>query len=461
MRIGIGITTHNRYDVFKNTYNKIKEFLPPNAKLVVVDDASSIPVPEATYRFETNVGIAKAKNKVFELLDDCDHIFTFDDDCWPIAKDWWKPYVESSEPHLNYIFVRYINEQEVGDSHLLYRDSKIEAFTHPRGCMLYIDHKCLDEVGGMDERFNRWGFEHVAYSNRIFNAGLTSFRYMDIPGSDKLFYSLDEHLDVKSTVDLTERRKYLLQSRPLFNASYSSKEYCKYKPEVEQQKKEFKNNVILTSYFAGLDDPQGREPFKPYFNILSDLINSVGDNKIVILHNCFDDIKPPKNVELIKTETYLQPYFQRWISYYQYLKNNKYDAVWIVDSTDVQMLRDPYNTIDDKHIYTGDEPIKLFCQWMLNNHRVPFLTKFIQNNRNLDLLNAGVLGGTYENVLEFIHQMVRIYSDEKANVGAVDMGLFNYVARHEMGDKLYYGRDITTIFKSFDVDNKEAIWKHK
>ena len=73
--IGIGITTHNRYETFSKTLVEIKRYAPKDAKIVVVDDASDIPVPEATFRFDTNVGIAAGKNKCMELLDECDHLF--------------------------------------------------------------------------------------------------------------------------------------------------------------------------------------------------------------------------------------------------------------------------------------------------------------------------------------------------------------------------------------------------
>ena len=86
-KIGIGITTHNRYEVFTHTLKKIREFAPLGTKIAIVDDASKAPVPEATYRFNTNVGIAVAKNKCFELLEDCEHIFLFDDDTYPLVNN--------------------------------------------------------------------------------------------------------------------------------------------------------------------------------------------------------------------------------------------------------------------------------------------------------------------------------------------------------------------------------------
>ena len=61
--IGVAITTHNRRDIARDTVGKWKAMLPDGAVIVVIDDASAIPFPNADYRFNENVGIAKAKNK--------------------------------------------------------------------------------------------------------------------------------------------------------------------------------------------------------------------------------------------------------------------------------------------------------------------------------------------------------------------------------------------------------------
>lgn len=228
MRIGIGISTHNRYGIFKTTYKNIKKFAPLGAKIVVVDDASDVPVKEATFRFDKNQGIAKTKNKLLELLDDCKHVFLFDDDTHPVIDNWWKPYVESPEPHLMYIF-EHFKSRQLGDTKVIFEDIEHKAYTHPRGCMLYIDSSILPVVGGFDEEYARWGFEHVDYSNRIYNNRLTSFRFQDVQGSEHFFYSADEHEAVSSTVTGVERSRYLESMRPKFKASYKSDKFCAYK----------------------------------------------------------------------------------------------------------------------------------------------------------------------------------------------------------------------------------------
>lgn len=74
-------------------------------------------MPEATYRFEENVGIARHKNKCLELLADagCEHLFLFDDDAYPLVEDWWRPYVDSPEPHLMRIFLDLAGPRKMRD----------------------------------------------------------------------------------------------------------------------------------------------------------------------------------------------------------------------------------------------------------------------------------------------------------------------------------------------------------
>src|SRR5690606_26252831 len=114
-RIGIGITTRNRPDALRTALEHHHAHLPPGALLVIVDDASAEPVEDADWRSETQAGIPAAKNKCLELLDGCEHVFLWDDDAWPIADDWWRPYVESPEPHLSYQFLDLAGPRKLND----------------------------------------------------------------------------------------------------------------------------------------------------------------------------------------------------------------------------------------------------------------------------------------------------------------------------------------------------------
>lgn len=452
MKIGIAITEHNRYDIFKKTYEEINKHLPQGALLVVVDDASDIPVPEATYRFEKNVGISVAKNKCIELLYNagCDHMFLFDSDCYAKCKDWWKPYVESHENHLMYIFQDF-EGQTLSDTRLLYKDSKHIAYDHPRGCMLYYKRKVFDVVGGMDEIFKKWGYEHGNLSDRIYNAGLTSFRYMDVVGSSDLIYSVDEHTYNKhSTVTVSNRRKLVMENKPEYDKRINMAYYHPFAQE----------NIFVTCYFTGTADTQKKQKWEADIKQLWKLITSIQKtgNKLIVLHDCFDDPKY-KNVEFIKVETSLNPYIQRWVSYYQLLRNRAFRNVFFIDGTDVEILRTPDWQNLGELLWVGDENDVLNCQWIKAHHNTPTLNKFYKDFANLTLLNAGVVGGSYEVLKEFIRLLVDFCMTEKS-VGMTDMAAFNYICRTKFKERIKHGRQVTTVFKNYETNNVSWI-KHK
>lgn len=224
--IGIGITTRNRREVFNRTYEHILKLAPDNAKIVVIDDASDIPLIGATERFDVNKGIAGAKNACLRHLYGCDHIFLFDDDCFPIVHGWEKPYIESGMNHMCLSFELNASGQRL--SHSVYVKEKKERYwiyNAPNGCMLYLRGEVLDVVGGMDERFGKWGHEHVAWSNRIHNAGLTPYPFMDVPNSLELFHVSDYYGEVESSVPADVRIEHIQRNGVLFEESKTSKEF--------------------------------------------------------------------------------------------------------------------------------------------------------------------------------------------------------------------------------------------
>ena len=187
--IGVGITTRNRNDILdRHLQTHFRGRVP--GPLVIVDDASETPYNGATYRFDQNVGIATGKNKCIELLYDLGvtEFFLFDDDSYPIVDDWYVPYVESREPHL----MASYQPSRRPFARVIYQDSELKAMSRPQGWMLYANRVCIDRVGGMDAaNFGKWGGEHTHWSNRIFNAGLTTFRFADVPNGSSLVSGLD------------------------------------------------------------------------------------------------------------------------------------------------------------------------------------------------------------------------------------------------------------------------------
>lgn len=442
--IGIGITTHNRPNTCSKSVARILEHTP-NARIVLVDDASQHDINidgVEVYKFNTNVGIAKAKNKCLELLRDCEHIFLFDDDTYPITDSWYQPYIDSDEPHLMYLFENWASGRPVGDDAIVYTDGKIASHKHARGCMIYVESRVLDIVGGMDIRYGKAMNEHLDWSNRIYNAGLTTFPYMDVVNSGDLIHSMDEHQEVRSSINKIDRRFLIQANDALLEASKTSSKFAAYGKDV-----------VIACYFVGVPDQQRNgESWVADESAIDKLRISVEAKgyEFILIHNCFDDL--PNRTTISKS-----PYFERWLKEWQYLRSHpEINNVFVVDATDVDMLNDPFPDIEPNKLYVGDEPEILGCQWMIDNSP-NHASYFIKNNRE-QLLNCGVVGGSRSMVMELLEDMYR-FGINKANE-PLDMGAFNYLLRTKYAGRFEHGRKVTTLFKSYEPSSS-AWWRHK
>lgn len=449
--IGVGITTHNRYATFNKCFDSVKRF-SKGLKIVVVDDASSLPVPQATFRFEKNVGIARAKNKCFELLDDCDHIFLLDDDVEILKDGWYKPYIESGENHLMYIFQDFQTGPRLNDTEKLYESKRYTAYSHARGCLLYYRHICLEKVGGMDTAFGRWGFEHPELSDRIYNVGLTSFPYMDAVDSAKFVRSLDEHREITSTVWGPERQICIQKNRELYKSMAGRTTFIPYKSA---------GSAIITYYGNGVPDNQRGVVWPADPSELKDL-TSCG-LPVVVLTNCLP-LGSFENVSYVKAESKINPNMQRWVSYYDYLRKNAHDFVFFTDATDVSCFNNPFPSMKAKTLYVGSEDEKVGCPWMRNHSGWnPLMRQWVRKHAQDVLLNAGLVGGDRDTMLEYLRRMIRLWSDQRGNVGDTDMIPFNIVVR-EMADngyKVVTGRQVHTKFKAYEKSSPISWFRHK
>lgn len=441
--IGIGVTTHNRNLLAASTVRKIREFTP-DAKIVVVDDASKQAVvikDTKVFRFDENVGIARAKNKCLELLSDCDHIFLFDDDTYPIAPEWYVPYIESPEHHLMYLFTSWASGAPVGDDQIIYKDDEHKAHQHARGCMMYVDSVALDTVGGMDVRYGKAMNEHLDWSIRMHNAGLTTFEYMDVVDSEQLIYSMDQHQEVRTSIE--NRQQHNEGNQHLLKEAQKSAAFMPYGKDV-----------VIACYFANVLDPQRNTTWKPDLAAIDKLKQSVEAQGIefVLIHNCFD---LPNRVAISTT-----PYFERWLKEWQYLRDRRdISNVFVVDATDVDMVNNPFPYIEPGKLYVGDEPGNtLNNRWMLTNHFEPSVNRYLRENGSLPLLNCGVVGGSRKMVMDLCRDMYLYHFDKPQDL--TEMGIFNKLLHTKYADVVEYGRHVTSLFKKFEVTT-DAWFRHK
>lgn len=228
--IAICITTRNRPEVLISSLDKWRLLKPDLAAIFIVDDASNIELPCWDYRFETQVGIAKAKNKCLELAEGYDHVFLVDDDVYPKVLGWEKPYIQSGINHLALTFEK--NSRGVHYSPSIRKEgeySGLISYTAPNGCFLYLTKEAIETAGGMRPEFGIWGFEHVEYSQRIHLLGLTPYPYMDIPNSLDLIHVCDYYNEVQSSIPSTDKRKSAQENMKIWEKIGGKAEYVSYK----------------------------------------------------------------------------------------------------------------------------------------------------------------------------------------------------------------------------------------
>ncbi|MEW5290303.1 glycosyltransferase family 2 protein [Erwinia papayae] len=466
--IGIAITTHNRHDVLSRALDHQLKHLPAGAVVVVIDDGSTKPVtvPDGVklIRSETSRGIVASKNLSLEALIDagCEHLFLWDDDAWPTACGWQQPYIDSPEPHLAYQFQDFATGQKLNDIAVLYRDERHVAYTGQRGVMLYYHRSVIEKVGGFDTVYGRGMYEHSDLALRIHNAGLTSWAFADVAGSEKLIYSLDEHQAVERSVPRPDREQQVKNNVTIHNdrreAGYTG--YAEYR----QQK-----NLVITSLLTSQPDPQRGKKLVASPDLLAKWAASVKGADAVALVDELEAAPPGATLHRVP-DVAMNVYFRRWLHIWQYLRDHpEYRFVWCTDGTDVEMLHEPWHEMEQGKIYVGSEPKTYSDAWARDNHPESCYQQFLTENRNELMLNAGLLGGGREDIMAFAHAIVRIWyrtesnrfwGKEKGKPCVGDMIAFGIVG-YQQRDKLVTGPHINTVFKSNGTGREYAFWRHK
>ncbi|WP_275166296.1 glycosyltransferase family 2 protein [Citrobacter koseri] len=467
-RIGIAISTHQRADVLKRALEQQMKHLPAGALVVVVDDGSKpaavVPAGVQLVRQETSLGIVASKNASLSALMDagCEHLFLWDDDAWPIADGWHLPYIESPEPHLAYQFLDLAGPRKLNDLAVLYRDDKHVAYTGQRGVMLYYHRSAIERVGGFDWIYGRGMYEHSDLALRIHNAGLTTWAYADVTGSDKLIHSLDEHEAVDRSVPTADRKALVERNVKIHNERRDTG-FTGY-VEYRQQR-----DVVITTLLTSQPDPQRGTKMTASPDMLTTWVKSIRGADAVVLADQLTSA--PDGAQLVTVpDVAMNVYFRRWLHIWQHLRDHpEYRFVWCTDGTDVEMLCAPWEEMEAGKLYVGSEPKTYADLWAKQNHPECIYQEFIEQHRNDVMLNAGLLGGTRADVMAFAHGIIRLYyrlesyrfwKKEQAGSAVGDMLAFGIVAK-SFGDRIVTGPRIHTVFKSDGVGKEYAFWKHK
>lgn len=194
MKYGIGITTRNRPHVLNTALQHFSAFPVPDSVFVIVDDASELDNSDVIADFLSSetyptvvvrkspdrLGIAKAKNSCLGALRECEHVFLFDDDCWPIADGWAQTWADINMVNGIQHSMFNVGMQSLLDRNPAFRaaiqarsmvgtgQTSMVAYNNCFGVMLYFTRDVLDAVGGYaTDTPTMYGYEHAQMSKRI------------------------------------------------------------------------------------------------------------------------------------------------------------------------------------------------------------------------------------------------------------------------------------------------------
>jgi glycosyltransferase involved in cell wall biosynthesis len=200
--IGIGITTYNRPESFRECLDSILEFAPVGSRIFINDDGSHVDYDDAFRYAEKNgcivfksphKNIAASKNILLQAMidDGCYDLFLIEDDMKAMSSKAFETYIKVS--------------QETSIHHLLFAHHGNRNFMYAQNDLMTLHYECvgswcyytadaINQVGLMDENFdNCW--EHVVHSMLIGDSGLMDElgwrRWPDVKGSHEFINEID------------------------------------------------------------------------------------------------------------------------------------------------------------------------------------------------------------------------------------------------------------------------------
>ena len=205
MTIGIGVTTTpNRKYLLDAWLINFRKHTKEPYHLHVHEDIN--------YR-----GVAYSKNENLKALKDCDYIFLFDDDCYPIHDEWVNFFTSSNEKHLLFLTESLHGLPDYcGSNPLTYRNCG--------GVFMMLTKEVIEKVGAFGS-YGVYGFEHCGYSQRIYKAGLTKSPYQMLKNTKKYLRALDYEGKIQSSVSDEVKQREIDKNRIKFIEEVNSNNY--------------------------------------------------------------------------------------------------------------------------------------------------------------------------------------------------------------------------------------------
>ena len=181
--IGIGLITYNRAAAATDVAESIVKNLDRDKydyKLVCSLDQTDISGYEKVSALmnlipHRNLGISINKSIAMMHLQECDHVFLFEDDFKPTRVGWDSLYLnvhrESGVGLFNYC-PKWVSDSEKRPKKIIKVPSGTVIFEHTHVAQIMsITKRTLTKVGALDPDYIGYGFEHCDYTRRCIIAG--------------------------------------------------------------------------------------------------------------------------------------------------------------------------------------------------------------------------------------------------------------------------------------------------
>lgn len=229
--------------------------------------------------------------------------------------------------------------------------------------------------------------------------------------------------------------------------------------------------VVVTCYFNSIVDAQRghRWPSDTAgIHTLGKSVQAFG-LPLAVLHDCF----APETMDAAEFRVHewskvtprdSSSSWNRWYALRDYLDQHKeIAALWMVDSTDTELFRQPFGFMEPATLYVGHEPwyVENTTTWALSVNRAQDIHDWVLANPGLPMLNCGVVGGDWTAMMTLAQEMIGFREKYPDNGGSDNMG-FNMLMRTAFPLPIKHGRAITTNFKHFErPETCPSVWRHK
>jgi len=208
-KIGVGIITMGVRKIHPNIKEKSRQ---DNLVHVEVD----------TQR----VGPAITRNRCLKYLMDqgCDHLFMFDDDCYPMMLGWEEYFINTAKEHN----VHFLGLPNPFGSFLLSLKGELAHWHTVLGCFSYQDRKIMEAVGYYNTAYTRYGSEDVARNWRVMRSGLCGSvdgRQGHAAPFRAAAYIMSEdayHMNPPANLTVEEKQHFIKLNEPVYEAEIRS-----------------------------------------------------------------------------------------------------------------------------------------------------------------------------------------------------------------------------------------------